>query len=131
MKKIYLTESDLHRIINESVRRVLKEYNQFSDGDFGGTGDPYGLTDDAEFSEIDRKSLNGDFHDFNNIWVDIRGDGKPNVFIVVGSKQGDERAEFDGGKAQAMLDKIRSDAKTLYDGSIFTAIYQNLYKYVL
>ena len=36
MKKIIrLTESDLRRIVSNSVRRVLKEgYNQFSDGDF-------------------------------------------------------------------------------------------------
>lgn len=48
MKKIIrLTESDLRRIVSNSVRRVLKEgYNQFSDGDFASDGNPYELEDD-------------------------------------------------------------------------------------
>ena len=48
MKKIIrLTESDLRRIVSNSVRRVLKEgYNQFSDGDFASEGNPYELEDD-------------------------------------------------------------------------------------
>ena len=48
MKKIIrLTESDLHQIIENSVRRILKEdFNQYSDGDFASTGDPYEMGDD-------------------------------------------------------------------------------------
>ena len=48
MKKIIrLTESDLHRIIENSVRRIIREsFDQFSDGDFASTGDPYELEDD-------------------------------------------------------------------------------------
>lgn len=48
MKKIIrLTESDLHSIIKSSVRRILREeFNQYSDDDFGGTGDPYEMGDD-------------------------------------------------------------------------------------
>ena len=48
MKKIIrLTESDLRQIIENSVRRILKEdFNQYSDGDFASTGDPYEMGDD-------------------------------------------------------------------------------------
>ena len=48
MKKIIrLTEGDLRQIIENSVRRILKEdFNQYSDGDFASTGDPYEIGDD-------------------------------------------------------------------------------------
>jgi hypothetical protein len=55
MKQIIrLTESDLHRIVKESVVRILKEdFNQFSDGDFASTGNPYDLdADPSPISEI-------------------------------------------------------------------------------
>ena len=48
MKKIIrLTEGDLRQIIENSVKRILKEdFNQYSDGDFASTGDPYEMGDD-------------------------------------------------------------------------------------
>ena len=48
MKKIIrLTEGDLYQIIKNSVKRILKEdFNQYSDGDFASTGDPYEMGDD-------------------------------------------------------------------------------------
>ena len=55
MKQIIrLTESDLHKIINESVRRILKEdFNQFSDEDFASTGNPSELDAYNPISEVE------------------------------------------------------------------------------
>lgn len=89
MKKIIrLTESDLHRIIRNSVRRIIKEdYNQFSDGDFA-SEDPYAVgTDDvdpiSDVREVNPKMLRnvyiwdtGDsYYEFeaNYGWYDFRG----------------------------------------------------------
>ena len=55
MKKIIrLTESDLHNIVKESVKRILKEdFNQFSDGDFASEGNPYEFDTYNPISEVE------------------------------------------------------------------------------
>lgn len=127
-RRIRLTESSLHRIVKESVNKILIEgYNQFSDSDFGSDGDPYGFFDDEEELE---KNLNGYYGSFNHIWVKIKNDGKPNAYIMVGSNIDNQKQAFEGEEAQRILDKIRYDADNTY-GTVRTAIYRNLYKYVL
>lgn len=102
MKKIIrLTESDLRRIVSNSVRRVLKEgYNQFSDGDFASTGDPYELGDDdidpiSDISHLRPEDLtkvyvwdtSDSYYDFEAVYdgVSFRGsfDGDFNIEDVV------------------------------------------------
>ena len=51
-KLIRLTESDLHRIVNNVINEVYGGFNQFSDGDFASDGDPYELSDIAEEDEL-------------------------------------------------------------------------------
>lgn len=55
MKRVLrMTESDLHNIIKESVNRILKEgFNQFSDGDFASTGNPYEVDTYNPISEVE------------------------------------------------------------------------------
>lgn len=120
-------ESKLNRIIKESVRRILREgFNQFDDSDFASTGDPYGLRDD---NDMDESNLNGFYGSFNNINVKIENDGKPNARIVISSKRGDNEVELNGEEALDILDKVRDDAD--YYGNINTAIYRNMYKFVI
>ena len=124
-QRIRLSEGKLHRIIKESVRRILREgFNQFDDSDFASTGDPYGLRDDN-----DESNLNGFYGSFNNINVEIENDGQPNARIVISSKLGDNEVELNGEEALDVLDKVRDDAD--YYGNINTAIYRNMYKFVL
>ena len=127
MKRLVrLTEGDLHKIVKESVNRLMTEiYNQFGDGDYASEGDPYGLVDDEEPED----NLNGYYGSFNHIWVEIKNDGKPNAYIMVGSNIDKKTQAFNGEEAQRILDKIRYDAEDY--NSIHTAIYRNLYKYVL
>ena len=54
-KLIKLTESDLHRIIKESVNNVLKEYDDDIDNYYGG-----GLPD-GYFDDDDKPSIDDDF----------------------------------------------------------------------
>ena len=124
-KRIFLTESDLHQIVNESVATLLREYgyNQFSDQDFASDGNPYGLEGEEENS-----SLDGDYFSFNNVWIKIRQDGTPNPVIIVGSKHNRSEKKIQGHEAQRLLDIIRQEAQTKYKGSIHTAMYANLYK---
>ena len=125
-KLIRLTEQDLHRIVKESVNRILKEgYSQFSDSDFGGDGDPYGLFGDEELED----NLNG-YYTFNNIWVKIMNDDRTNAYIMVASNIDNQKQAFEGEEAQRILDKIRYDAENTY-GTVKSAIYNNLYRYVL
>jgi len=131
-QKIRINENQLRRIVTESVKRVLNEigYNQFSDDDFGGSGDPYGLVD----SDIEESndSLDGYYDTFNNISVRIVHDGKPNVAVAVSAKgngNGNGRVVFRGVEAQEILNKIKSGAEEY--GNINISMYRNLYKYVL
>lgn len=124
-RRVRLTESDLHRIVRNSVKRVLREgFNQFSDEDYASTGNPYGF-DDEELEN----SLDGFYGSFNNIYVKISGDNTNNPTIKVESRDGKQSVNFSGEEAQEILDKIKSDVS--YYGDTQQAIYQNLYNYVL
>lgn len=72
MKKIIrLTESDLHKIVKESVKRILKEdYNQFSDGDFASDGNPYEMDTYNPISEVEHITP----QDLRNVYVWETGD---------------------------------------------------------
>jgi hypothetical protein len=102
MKKIIrLTESDLHQIIENSVRRILKEdFNQYSDGDFASTGDPYEMGDDdidptsdvlhlrpEDLTKVYVWDTGDSYYDFEAVYDDIsfRGsfDGDFNIEDVV------------------------------------------------
>lgn len=130
--KYTVNESQLRRIISESVKKVLNEigYNQFSDDDFGGSGDPYGMVD-SDMEETN-DSLDGYYDTFNNISVRIMNDGKPDVSIEVSTKRpnnGDKKVSFNGEKAQMLIDKIKDESEE--HGNINISMYRNLYKYVL
>lgn len=130
--KYTVNESQLRRIIAESVKGVLNEigYNQFSDDDFGGTGDPYGFGEEG--LKEDGYSLDGFYDTFNNISVRIMNDGKPDVSIEVSTKRpddGDKKVSFSGKKAQMLIDKIKDESEE--HGNINISMYRNLYKYVL
>ena len=123
---IKLTEQDIHRMVESSVKKILKEtYNQYADSDFGSTGDPYGFFDDEEEEE---DNLDGHYGSFNNIWVDIKNDGKPNAYIMVASKTKKRKQAFEGESAQTILNKIKAENQG--SGALLAAIYRNLYKYV-
>ena len=74
MKKIIrLTEGDLRQIIENSVRRILKEdFSQYSDGDFASTGDPYEMGDDDINPISDVSHLKPD--DLRKVYVWETGD---------------------------------------------------------
>ena len=120
---IKLRESELRQMIAESVRRIIREWD--GDDDYASTGDPYGLVND----EMDEPNLDGYYHTFGNIWVEIKGDGTLKPQITVGSKRDDSVEELYGEEAQEILDKIKKD--TEYYGETNTAIYRNLCNYVL
>ena len=127
MKRITrLSESDLHRLIKKSVKRILKEnFNQFSDSDYASTGNPYDFEDGGE----QETSLDGSYGTFNNIYVEIDGDNTNNPRINVQTKDGKQSVDFGGEEAQEILDRIKSDIS--YYGETNTAIFRNLYDYVL
>ena len=131
-KSNVINESIIREMVSETLKRVLSEmgYNQFSDDDFRGSGDPYGLVD----SDMDETSdsLDGYYDTFNNISVRIINDGKPDVSIEVSTKRpndGDKKVSFSGEKAQMLIDKIKDEAEE--HGNINISMYRNLYKYVL
>ena len=72
MKKIIrLTESDLHKIIMGSVKRIIKEdFDQFSDGDFASEGNPYEMDTYNPISEVEHITP----QDLRNIYVWETGD---------------------------------------------------------
>jgi len=105
MKKIIrLTESDLRQIIENSVRRILKEdFNQYSDGDFASTGDPYEMGDDdidpiSDVSHLKPKDLSrlyvwdtsDTFYEFEAIY----GDGMYDSISFRGSFDGDLTVDY-------------------------------------
>lgn len=131
-KNNIINESVIKEMVSETLKRVLSEmgYNQFSDDDFGGSGDPYGLVD-SDMEETN-DSLDGYYDTFNNISVRIVNDGKPDVSIEVSTKRpdyGDKKVSFNGKKAQMLIDKIKDESEE--HGNINISIYRNLYKYVL
>jgi len=131
-KSNVINESIIREMVSETLKRVLSEmgYNQFSDDDFGGTGDPYGLVD-YDMEETN-DSLDGYYDTFNNISVRIVNDGKPDVSIEVSTKRsydGNKKVSFNGKKAQMLIDKIKDESEE--NGNINISMYRNLYKYVL
>ena len=131
-KSNVINESVIREMVSETLKRVLSEmgYNQFSDDDFGGSGDPYGLVDSG--MEETNDSLDGYYDTFNNISVRIMNDGKPDVSIEVSSKRpedGNKKVSFNGEKAQMLIDKIKDESEE--HGNINISMYSNLYKYVL
>lgn len=131
-KSNVINESVIREVVSETLKMVLNEiwYNQFSDDDFGGTGDPYGMVD-SEMEETN-DSLDGYYDTFNNISVRIMNDGKPDVSIEISTKRpgnGDKKVSFNGEKAQMLIDKIKDESEE--HGNINISMYRNLYKYVL
>ncbi len=131
-KSNVINESIIREMVSETLKRVLSEmgYNQFSDDDFGGTGDPYGFGEEG--FEEDGYALDGFYDTFNNISVRIMNDGKPDVSIEVSAKRpynGDKKVSFNGEKAQMLIDKIKDESEEY--GNINISMYRNLYKYVL
>ena len=123
---IRLTESSLHKIIQESVKRVLKEgFNQFSDSDFASEGNPYGLDNELE----EESNLDGWYGSFNNIDVWISGDGTDNPRVKVEGFYNGNIKRFEGEEAKKILDVIKEKIKEY--GNTNTALYQVLYKFVL
>ena len=73
MKKIIkLTESDLHRIVKESVKRVLKE-------DYYSIQKPYGNRKLSDFSSEESKALN-DYDPGFGVWQKHKFDGSKDTF---------------------------------------------------
>ena len=70
--KIRLTEADLHRIVKESVKRILKE-------DYYSMQRPYGRRKLSDFSSDEAKSLN-DYDSGFGVWRKHTFDGKPDTF---------------------------------------------------
>lgn len=123
---IKLTESDLRRLISKGIREALHEsFNQFSDDDFGGMGNPYELED--SYTEI---ILDGNYGSFNSIEVEIENDGQENPYIRVTAKDNGNTVEFEGEEAQNLLDKIKDEARNVYN-STHVAMYRNLMKFVV
>ena len=124
-KTIKLNESQLHNLIKESVKKVLKEnFDQFSDSDFA-SEDPY--TSFGERTD-DETSLDGIYGSYNNIEVKIEGDNTDNPVIIVKEKYGRNQKTIQGQEAQEILAKIKQDAEE-YDTN--AAIYMNLHNYVI
>ena len=86
---IRLTEQDLHRMVKESVQKILKEYNE-----------PMDLSSDYNpYMNGDASWINGKYQGINGYWdvdintslsyVSIEGDGGEDYFL-----QGDEADEL-------------------------------------
>ena len=71
-KIIRLTESDLHRIVKESVKRVLKE-------DYYSMQKPYGNRKLSDFSSEESKALN-DYDPGFGVWQKHKFDGSKDTF---------------------------------------------------
>lgn len=73
MKKIIrLTESDLHRIVKESVKKILKE-------DYYSMQKPYGNRKLSDFSSEESKALN-DYDQGFGVWQKHKFDGSKDTF---------------------------------------------------
>jgi len=114
-KLIRLTESDLHRIVKESVNRILIEtnggYNQFSDADFASDGDPYGFFDDEDADENELLNLSGLY--MLNGRKSLVTDNGSNSYISYGGKR------IEGLKAVDVLERVKDilRAKKQYEDS--------------
>jgi hypothetical protein len=114
-KLIRLTESDLHRIVKESVNRILIEtnggYNQFSDADFASDGDPYGFFDDEDADENELLNLSGLY--ILNGRKSLVTDNGSNSYISYGGKR------IEGLKAVDVLERVKDilRAKKQYEDS--------------
>jgi hypothetical protein len=107
-KLIRLTESDLHRIVKESVNRILIEtsggYNQFSDMDFASDGDPYGFFDDEDADENELLNLSG-LYKLNGRNSLVTDNGS-NSYISYGGKR------IEGLKAVDVLERVKDILRT-------------------
>ena len=106
-KLVRLTESDLRRIVRESVNKILKEggYNQFSDGDFAGEGDPYGLNDeDADEDEL--LNLTGAYR-LNGKNVLVRDKGNVTNIVIRAPYSDNKPTYIEGEKAITILDNVK------------------------
>jgi hypothetical protein len=114
-KLIRLTESDIHRIVKESVNRILIEtnggYNQFSDADFASDGDPYGFFDDEDADENELLNLSGLY--ILNGRKSLVTDNGSNSYISYGGKR------IEGLKAVDVLERVKDilRAKKQYEDS--------------
>ena len=74
-KTITLSESQLRKVITESVKKIVNEtYDQFSDDDFASDGDPYGLTTNSEpVGEFKVTSIVFDGYDLSKEFFSIFG----------------------------------------------------------
>ena len=114
-KLIRLTESDLHKIVKESVNMILKEtnggYNQFSDADFASDGDPYGFFDDEDADESELLNLSG-LYKLNGRNSLVTDNGS-NSYISYGGKR------IEGLKAVDILERVKDilRAKKQYEDS--------------
>lgn len=125
-RTLRITESELRRLISKGIREAINEsFNQFSDSDFGSTGNPYELED--QYTET---ILDGNYGSFNSIEVEIENDGQENPYIRVTAKDNGNTVEFEGEEAQNLLDKIKDEARNVYD-STPVAMYRNLMKFVV
>ena len=122
-KTLRLTENDLHRIVKNTVRRIISEnLEQFSDNDFAGS-DPYGFGN-VEEEDLDY-SLNGSWY-FNTMSVVINGDGTDMPEIVIDTKDGDS-VTVNGEDAQQILDRINNDVPEFGQRD---SMYRNFYQYL-
>lgn len=94
-----------------------------SDEDFAGCGNPYGIEVESEDN-----TLNGNYGNYNHIWVQIEGDESETPTITIHAKESGKEVRLEGEKAKRTLCRIRED-KEYYD--LHYAIYLNTYKYVL
>ena len=101
---------------------TLREgYNQFSDDDFAGEGNPYELVDDSP----EKHGIDGDYF-FNLCDVEIKGSDTPTPTIRVTDKKTNKTVVLNN---QQVIDDIEK-GKDLYD-DLRIAVYRAIYKWVI